>query len=349
VPLWPREGDDSVALNWDVPPFWAVNIAREIEARTGAASGILQGLGLSADLADTPPERISIGAEIALLEAAVDALGDESAAAGIGLGFDPRRTSLLSYLLLNAKTLEDGIALAERFVRVERRRAVFSSRVEGDSVLLVIDVSATGIRDNPLYIEHALGVVLSVLRFAVGQPLAPRLVTLAHRRAPEFEAELAQLFGAPVASGSGEAALIFDASILNVPLADPDTVLLPHLTAHAQTLLDGMADPTGALGQRVRAEIAGRLSHGAPTKDQVAASLGMSARTLGRHLAEEGSSYEALLTGLRRELAERYLQDRKLGLAQVAHLLGYADQAGFTSAYKRWTGRTPGAARPRGA
>ena len=85
----------------------------------------------------------------------------QSALDYMGLAFDPRRTSLLSYLLLNARRLEDGIALAQRFVRIERRRAVFTSRTEGDDLLLIVDVAATGVRDNPLYIEHALGAVLA--------------------------------------------------------------------------------------------------------------------------------------------------------------------------------------------
>ncbi|WP_158967205.1 helix-turn-helix transcriptional regulator [Chachezhania sediminis] len=336
-----------MSLDWDVPPFWALNIARVLEARTGSAAAALDRAGLPATFLTSPPDRIAVGKEVALLDEATAALGGEREAARIGLAYDPRRTSLLSYLLLNAQTLKEGVALAERFVRVERRRAVFTSRVEGEEVMLIIDVGATGMRDNPPYIEHALGTVLSVLRIAVDTDLTPRRLTLAHQRPTAFEADLAALFGAPVASGRGEAALVFDRSVLSAPLADPDTVLLPHLTAHAQSLLDGMAATPGALGAKVRAEIAGRLSHGTPTKDQVAAALGMSARTLSRHLADEGSSFEALLSGLRRELAERYLQDRGLGLAQIAHMLGYADQAGFTSAYKRWTGRTPGAARPR--
>lgn len=340
--------DPRDVLNWDVPPFWSVNMARVLDARTGRLAQVLARLGLPPDLVDAPPARLAIGAEIALLEAAVEEIGDATAAAEIGLAFDPRRTSLLSYLLLNARRLEDGIALAQRFVRIERRRAVFTSRTEGDDLLLIVDVAATGVRDNPLYIEHALGAVLAVLRCAVGHQIAPRQVLLGHRRVPEVEARLAQLFGAAVFSGAQGPALVFDRSVLGLPLADPDTVLLPHLAAHAQTLLDGLPQHDGELAFRVQAEIAGLLPRGVPTKQAVADRLGLSPRTLSRRLSEEGTGFETLLTDLRRDMADRYLRDRQLGLAQIAHLLGYSDQAAFTAAYRRWTGTTPGAARPRG-
>ena len=129
---------------------------------------------------------------------------------------------------------------------------------------------------------------------------------------------------------------------------DPDTVLLPHLTAHAQTLLDAKDAEHGDLERRVREEIASKLSQGTATKAEIARSLGMSARTLSRRLAMEGNTFEGCLLALRRDLADRYLGDPTLGLAQIAHYLGYADQPSFTTAYKRWTGRPPGAARPRG-
>jgi AraC-like DNA-binding protein len=35
------------------------------------------------------------------------------------------------------------------------------------------------------------------------------------------------------------------------------------------------------------------------------------------------------------------VRERRYSLAQIAYLLGFADQANFTRAFKRWTGATP--------
>ena len=45
--------------------------------------------------------------------------------------------------------------------------------------------------------------------------------------------------------------------------------------------------------------------------------------------------------GARHKLALVYLGDVSLSMTDVACLLGYAEGAAFTRAFKRWTGRAP--------
>ena len=73
--------------------------------------------------------------------------------------------------------------------------------------------------------------------------------------------------------------------------------------------------------------------------------LGMSRATLARRLKREGTTFEAVLEGLRRRLAEDYLGKRRLSVAETSYLLGFSEPAAFSRAYRRWTGRSPRTAR----
>jgi AraC-like DNA-binding protein len=44
---------------------------------------------------------------------------------------------------------------------------------------------------------------------------------------------------------------------------------------------------------------------------------------------------------VRSKVALRYLSDERLGITEIAFLLGYADQGSFSSAFKSWHGVSP--------
>ena len=69
--------------------------------------------------------------------------------------------------------------------------------------------------------------------------------------------------------------------------------------------------------------------------------LGMSVRTLQRHLAEAGVTHEALVGRARLATAAALLEETDAKVLDIALDLGYSDHAHFTRAFRRWTGCSP--------
>src|SRR5260370_24599967 len=103
------------------------------------------------------------------------------------------------------------------------------------------------------------------------------------------------------------------------------------------------------LRSRVENAISSLLPHGRVAVEDVARRLGMSERTLARNLSDEGVNFTEILQQLRRDLAVRYLDDRKLHVSKIAWLLGFHEVSAFTHAFRRWTGKTPSQMRTAGA
>jgi AraC-like DNA-binding protein len=78
-----------------------------------------------------------------------------------------------------------------------------------------------------------------------------------------------------------------------------------------------------------------------PKLARAAATLFVSERTLKRRLQEENASFQNLVDQVRLERARELLTGTSLSLNQIAEVLGYADAANFTRAFKRWTGVSP--------
>ena len=77
--------------------------------------------------------------------------------------------------------------------------------------------------------------------------------------------------------------------------------------------------------------------------DAVARAMHMSPRTLQRRLDEEGARFSELLDSVRETLARRWLTEETRTLSEIGYALGFADLATFSRAFKRWTGKPPGA------
>jgi AraC-like DNA-binding protein len=96
----------------------------------------------------------------------------------------------------------------------------------------------------------------------------------------------------------------------------------------------------GTVAERVADTLGRDLGTTAPTVEQIAAELGLSARSLHRQLSAEGTSYQRVLDGLRCDEAIRQTLQRRPFKA-IAAAVGFADSRGFRRAFKRWTGTTP--------
>jgi len=95
------------------------------------------------------------------------------------------------------------------------------------------------------------------------------------------------------------------------------------------------------MSSRVRGAMIRHLSHGEPRRAEIASALKMSGRTLQRHLEGEGTTFERLLDDTRRELAQQYLGQTDVSLADATYLLGFRSQSSFFRACKRWFGTSP--------
>lgn len=73
----------------------------------------------------------------------------------------------------------------------------------------------------------------------------------------------------------------------------------------------------------------------------VVAAAGTRLRTFQRQLEAEGTNFSKLLAETHLSEAQKRLHDTDVTIASIAEELGYADQASFTRAFRKWTGRAP--------
>lgn len=325
----------------DTPAKLAAVVGALVE-RGAQAAAVLAGTGLAvADLA-RPGLRSSARQMLSVCRNAVQL--DASPALGVRAGRRVRieHFGAYGYALLACASGREAIEFALRY------RALAAPLVGlrfdergGHAVWSFSDPLALDL-EGPVWrflLEFQWGVQLSLHRDLMGPELRPARLRTRWPRDRRAEG-LERVLGCDVEFAQPCDELWFDARWLDRPLAlaAPAGAALVRRTCDELLARQPASTPAASRVQALLLESPGRF----PTLQAIAVRLGVTPRTLHRRLAAEGHSYQRLLDGLRRQLALDYLGTTRMVTEDIAAALGYNDAAALRTAFRRWTGRTPG-------
>jgi AraC-like DNA-binding protein len=171
----------------------------------------------------------------------------------------------------------------------------------------------------------------------VGAPLDVREVRLSYP-APLHAAHYRRYFDCPIHFNAARSSITVRGPSIDTVLPSNDAELNEVYRRHCSRVLReiGSGNPLEA---RLRNLFL--LAKGAvPDLAASARELGLSTRTLRRHLADEGTSYQKLANQVRFDLAMEYLRADHLSSKEVGDLLGFKDTNAFRRAFKTWSGKT---------
>jgi AraC-like DNA-binding protein len=308
------------------------------------AAPLLQRVGLSEHDLDNLQRRISAAAQSKFLEYAAEAMDDSAFGLHIAEKANPREAGLLFYAAASANNLNEALALFARYSRIvnETLRVKLAPALDG----VIVEVEFVGIprQVSRQLTEFGVAITVKAIREVAGRRVRPTHLSFVHGRNSDLK-EFERFFACPVEFAAHRDQIGFSSETLAVPLITEDR----HLLETLRPICDGAAREcnivAGTLRAAVENEVQKLLPHGKAERRNIAARLAMSARTLSRRLAGEGTTYEKIVDHLRRSLALQYIKEEGIQLSQIAWLLGYEGSPSFNHAFRRWTGRSPSEAR----
>lgn len=188
-------------------------------------------------------------------------------------------------------------------------------------------------------VEFSLGYIDRLVRLLLGPACAPVEVWFEHPRGARLGRHEA-VFRCPVFFEQEMNAIFYrDEDMVRRGLRpDPNLVALMQ---HYVQLLDNRSHAITTFSEEVRQGLATLPDGQPPSLDAVLRQLGLSAATLGRRLAAEGTSFRELARRHRIERAARLLSETRLSVLEVAGRCGYAETASFSRAFRAVTGSSP--------
>ncbi|MEV5954718.1 AraC family transcriptional regulator [Streptomyces sp. NPDC051987] len=315
----------------------AVADARGIDLRP-----LLKQVGLDETVMRSAALRVSYRQGSAVIRRALELTQDEHLGLKVGAAQHLTAWGLLGFALMADDTLRHAIETGVKYQNLSGAMVVWSAATseEDDAFVLRADLPDPAIDPAVavFLIEEGLASVVTLSRLSVGPAFAPKAVEFACP--PPHRSDLhAALFGCPVRFGAPANRMVVDPAWARAPMPGRD----PVTYASTLEMLDAqMAARRGLQDLLEVLEISVAQSLPAiPSFAEQARRHATSERTLRRRLADCGTTYEALVEGVRRERVEQLLLRPELTLRDIARRAGFSDERALRRAVHRWHGTSP--------
>lgn len=239
----------------------------------------------------------------------------------------------------SAPSLRGSYVRSERYGRVLGRAEAYTLQRTNDGWFFNLEKAGDGRLGMQLSNEASMSAVDVISKEVSSAPFAPLAVYFKHPARGDVEL-CESHFGCPVHFSSGRDALLVSEESIDAPNTLGDETIAQFFDRHLEGELASL-EQEASLEHDVRRAVTSRLSEGVPSLSEIASELGLGSRTLQRRLSENGYTFQSLVDLARKDLAQSLLRETSYSLAEIAFLTGFAEQSGFTRAFKRWAGQTP--------
>ncbi|WP_028545511.1 AraC family transcriptional regulator [Paenibacillus taiwanensis] len=246
---------------------------------------------------------------------------------------------ILGYVILHSKTVVDALLAYQRYNVILCSVFNLEWQVEGDDVLIFFSLQL------PDHISrHVVEEMASSLYHLINKLSNQHILLHEIRFVHEASADLQPytvVFGKVPCFGGKDNVLRMSKDVLNYPILYSDAKLLGVFEKMARETKDELTQ-SSLFSDQVVQWMKKNVPSFFPTLQQAADYFKISIRTLQNKLKAEQTSYNELSVQVRKELAISYLQKREYSIGDIAYLLHFSEPSAFQSAFKKWTGLTPG-------
>lgn len=326
-----------MALSYFAP---ALGIVHQVAVANGVDSAaLLRAWGIDPDGLDAGDRRLRIDQVLGYLEAVEQALLERDPAAGLAANeyWHPSKFGPLGYAWLTSDSLVAAFRRLERYSRIVSEGVQVGLKADEEELVVSFDFVQSW-RAPLLRNDVTLASVLAMCRNQVGPDFIPERVELAHPPPADREPYEA-LFRCPLSFDRAVSALV----VAREQADRRSAVSYARMERlHDQVMVEYLAHLSDdEIVERARVAIREVLPSGELSDAAVADKLHLSSRTLQRRLKAQGTSFKALLTEVRTELADQFLRENRHSLSEIAFLLGFSELSAFSRAFRRWKGVSP--------
>jgi len=329
---------DSILSQYRVPGLFVPHLEAFVLQSGGDPNALYEAASLHRD-SFIPQEHTLDEAQFhALVNAAQQWARTPAFGLEMGQQFNLVSFGLISRALMSCATLRDFVVMLERYSVLVLPMVRFSSHDTPAHFVLEVNALSRYPDLNQLIFEALISFASKIDVLLLGRKISVDKVTCQFER-PAYAAMLEQQSRGAFLFNEPYNRIYVTRQYADLPLATANPTDARVTMAECEDALIKSKQQQSLVGEVL--DLVRYYLDTNPSSAQIAQRLNMTDRTFRRRLAQEGASYRTLLQSVRCEMAQYYLGQTQLQVAQIAHKLGYAETSNFRTAFKGWTGMSP--------
>jgi AraC-like DNA-binding protein len=306
---------------------------------------LLKEVGLSPRMLANAEQMIPAKPAIRLLERAAAVTRCQTLGLHMAESREIANLGAISLLIAHQPTLRTALSALMQYRNRVNSTLVLHLDDFGDNILIREDFSLEHPEPLQQSSDLALGVLARLCRSVLGEDWQAQSVCFTHSAPPVSDMAIYwRLFGCKPEFDTEFNGIVIHPRDLDKSNRRAD----PALAEHARKLIETVMCPERhSITQQVERSILLLMPSGLATIQTCSDMLGMTVRSLQRHLDAESVSFSVLLNKARLQQATSYLSNRRNRITDVAEMLGYRSIGAFTRWHIQAFGMTPSQRRSR--
>jgi len=293
--------------------------------------------GIDVSSLANPDARLPAEAVVSLLEASAEISGRPDFALRMAESRRLADFGAISLLIMHQPTLRDVLGVLSRHLNTLNEVLAMHVVDNGELAIIKEELVVDFPGPKTQCVEMTVATMYGLLKTLLGDDWEPLSVHFTHAAPADLSTHRRFLKGRIEFESS------FNGIVLPVSdLQKPNRSGNPALAKYAQQYLDTMHpdSPKSAINE-ARKAIYLLLPLGTASIARVARALGLHERTLQRRLAAEGHEFSDLVKEARRDLALRFISDKRHSITWISATLGYGQLSSFTRWFTGEFGMSP--------
>ena len=318
-------------------PHFFIRVIRYCSAQGLNENQLLQGTGVEAsDLFDAAT-RVSLKQTLQLAGNALRLTGDPALGLNIGCATNDEDGGITTKTASAGANFWQKARTVERYHRLSGQIMLPHWSMEDALPVFRLTPPVPLGELQPLFVEECFSTLREALNRYYGTNTTPNVVRLSYSRPDHHEAYEAY-FRCPLQFDAPRNEFVCNFFALKDVRQEEHPLNFTLLEQICQSM-----DTQAGIVDEVRSML---MQHSDNlTMAQVAQRLGMTSRTLGRHLQQQGTSYRELKNEVRLIQARQLLSSTSMTIEQIAEAIGFSSTRRFRDFFSRHMGQAPSAFR----